>query len=751
MAFVLWPLPPALLAREGVVSLRFTDRDGGLLRELLSREDGRSVPLPGGGLPPRVVQAFVAAEDKRFFDHPGVDVRAVARAVVQNVRAQKIVSGASTLTQQLARRLVPHERTLVGKAGEALWALRLTRHLPRERILREYLDRVPLGNSTFGVEAAAQLYFGRPASALSAAQAALLAGLARSPARYDPYRHPEPSRARMLEVLQVMKATGALTAEQVHAESAASLDLVPPARVFRTPHLVANLIHDLKPLGLDGASEVRTAIDPGLQADVEAMISEELSGLAQRRVGQAAALVVDNATGEVLAYVGSADFLDDLHQGQNDGIRALRQPGSALKPFAYGYALSHGFTPATVLSDVETHLATPTGDYVPRNYDRRVHGPVRLRAALANSYNVPAVRLAERLGTEAVVDVLRRAGFESLSKDAAHYGVGVILGNGDVSLWELARGYRGLARGGVAEPLRLVRSARDAEAGALAAREELLPRRFLSSSATALLTDILSDETARAPAFGLDNALRLPFPVAAKTGTSRAYVDNWTAGFTRERTVAVWVGNFDGTPMRGVSGITGAAPLFKRVMTRAMRGLPREPLVDRSRFESADICALSGKRAGPGCPSALHELFLPGTAPTESCPMHRMIASASGARTVLDVGPEFYAWAHGEGLESGPVPGGAAPYSGSGRLILPADGDEYVVDPAVPVESQSVPVRALAPASATRLEVRIDGGAPLALAPPFATRVPAIPGEHRIELFAPGSAEPLSSARYVVH
>lgn len=750
-AFVLWPLPPSLLAREGVVSLRFTDREGGLLRELRSREDGRSVPLPDGELPPRVVQAFLAAEDKRFFEHPGVDVRAIARAVVQNVRAREIVSGASTLTQQLARRLAPRERTLAGKAGEALWALRLTAHLPRERILREYLDRIPLGNSTFGVEAAAQLYFARPASALSAAQAALLAGLARSPARYDPYRHPDASRERMLEVLRAMRAHGSLTAEQLRTESAAALDLVPPERVFKTPHLVANLIHGLKALGLDGASEVHTTIDPALQADVEAMITEELSGLVQRRVGQAAAIVIDNATGEVLSYVGSEDFLDDAHLGQNDGVRALRQPGSALKPFAYGYALSHGYTPATVLSDVETHLSTPTGDYVPRNYDRRVHGPVRLRAALANSYNVPAVRLAEKLGTEAVVEVLRRAGFESLSRDAAHYGVGVILGNGDVSLWELARGYRGIARGGVTESLRLVRSARDAQGGGLSALEELKPRRFLSSSATALLSDILSDEAARSPAFGLDNALRLPFPVAAKTGTSRAYVDNWTAGFTRERTVAVWAGNFDGTPMRGVSGITGAAPLFKRIMTRAMRGVPREPLVDRSRFEAADICALSGKRAGPGCPSALHEVFLPGTAPTESCPMHKLIASAAGARTVLDVGPEFYAWAHGEGLESGPVPGGAAPYAGAGRLILPVDGDEYVVDPSIPDGAQSVPVRALAPVSATRLEIRIDGGAPLALAPPFATRVPAVPGEHTLELFVPGKPEPLSSARYVVH
>src|SRR6185369_14274175 len=238
---------------------------------------------------------------------------------------------------------------------------------------------------------------------------------------------------------------------------------------------------------------------------------------------------------------------------------------------------------------------------------RRQHGPVRLRTALANSYNVPAVELTDTLGPERVLEVLRQAGFTSLEDSAEHYGAGLVLGNGDVSLWELARAYRGLARGGVVEPLRLVRAAQ-APGGD-------------PPDAVALLTDLLSDEGARAPAFGLDNALRLPFPVAAKTGTSRAYVDNWTVGFTRERTVAVWVGNFDGRPMQRVSGITGAGPLFSRVMRRAMAGVRPAPLVDRARFERVRICPLSGHRAGEACPGSYEEVFLPGTAPAEPCAM----------------------------------------------------------------------------------------------------------------------------------
>ena len=746
--FIALPLAPALLDRGAVASVRFTDRNGVTLRELRSREDGRSVPLEKETVPPLLKAAFLAAEDKRFDSHLGIDPIAIARAVVQDVRARRIVSGASTLTQQLSRELMPRERTLFGKIHEALWALRLTAHLPRERILLEHLNRVPLGNSLYGVEAASEMYFGRPAAKLSAGQAALLAGMARSPARFDPYRHLDRAQLRMAEVLRAMASLEMLTPDELRVAGAAPLDLVPPSRIFKAPHLLSHLAGALPRLGLDRAALIETTLDAALQGDVELAIREEIAGLVKRRVSQAAAIVIDNESGEVLAYVGSANFLDERRGGQNDGIRALRQPGSALKPFAYGLGLSSGKTPASVLSDVETHMSTPTGDYVPRNYDRRVHGPVRLRAALANSYNVPAVNLTEELGPERVIEVMRRAGLETLSKDAAHYGVGVVLGNGDVTLRDLARAYRGLARGGVVGPLSEIRRASDAGGAELPLQKELTPRRFLRSDAVALLTDILSDEGARAPAFGLDNSLRLPFPVAAKTGTSHAYVDNWTVGYTRERTVGIWVGNFDGEPMRAVSGITGAGPLFKRIMIRAMRGLRPAPLVDRSRFDEADICPLSGQRAGPSCPGLLHERFLKGTAPPEPCPMHRSELAGATSRTFLDVGPRFYAWARGEGIES--HPSSLAPATGGkARLLVPGDGDEYMLE-AGPSQEQTIPLRALAPAGITALEVRTEDGERRTLLAPFVLHLPARRGERRVELWSPGGTEPLAVARYVV-
>ncbi|HET8539947.1 MAG TPA: penicillin-binding protein 1C [Anaeromyxobacter sp.] len=741
-AFVAWPLPPGLLDRRPLGAVRFTDREGRLLREVRSRADGRSVPLPPDApVPPLVAAAFVAAEDGRFERHPGVDPLAAARAAWQLASRRRVVSGASTITMQLARQLAPHPRTLAGKVAEALWALRLDAHLAKPEILRAYLDRVPLGRDLFGVEAASALYFGRPARTLSAGQAALLAGIARGPAARDPWIHPAEAREAMHAVLARMVRTGRLDPEAARAAAAAPLDVVPPARAFRAPHLVEALSRALPALGLDGAAAVETALDPALQRDVEEILRDELA--ADRRLSNGAVVVVDNATGEVLAYAGSADFLDEAAQGQNDGVRARRQPGSALKPFAYGLALARGHTPATVLSDAETHLATPTGDWVPRNYDRRVHGPVRLRAALQNSYNVPAVRLADALGPDAVLRVLHAAGLDSLEAGAEEYGAGVVLGNGDVSLRELARAYRGLARGGVAEPLVEVRAAWDGAGRPLPVRPDLRRRRFLPEPAAALLVDVLSDEPARAPAFGLSNALRLPFPVAAKTGTSRAYVDNWTAGFTAERTVAVWVGSFDGRPMHGVSGITGAGPIFGRVMVRAMRGLRPAPLVDRARFARATVCALSGERAGPHCPAAVEEVFLPGTEPAATCAVHR---AGPGGRPGLALPPEHLAWAHAEGIDAEP----AAPPGGERvRILRPANGDAYLVEAGFPEDAQAVPLRLALGSGAGEVSVRLDGVA-VTLEGGTSGRLPARPGTHVVEAWLPGGAAPAASARFTV-
>ena len=751
LGFIAAPLPAGLLDYAAISSIKILDRDQGLLRELRSTVDGRSTPLLTEDLTPEVQAAFLAAEDHRFHQHLGVSPTAMLRAVKQNLQAGHVVAGGSTITQQLARTLIPRPRTFLGKAQEALWAMRLEAHLTKDEILTQYLNRVPFGNNTFGLEAAAQLYFGKRARHLSLGQAAMLASIPRGPTAYDPYRRPGQLDQRRTWVLGRLDKTGLATKELVAAARVEPLDLSAFTAAFRAPHFVEFISAHLTQWGLGKAAVVQTTLDPRLQPEVEDQISQEIGRLSERRVSSAATIVVDNETGEILAYVGSAAFFNNEIFGQNDGIQMKRQPGSALKPFIYAEAFQHGYTPATVIPDLDTAFNAPRGSYSPRNYDRRLHGPVRAREALASSYNVPAVRVADDVGLGNALAVLRRAGFESLKAGAEHYGLGLALGNGEVSLWEAVRAYSGLSRGGVIHPLVPVLRAWDAEGHELTIRTDLKPRRFAESRAVALVTHILSDNAARARAFGLDNALRLPFPAAAKTGTSKGYSDNWTVGFTKERTVAVWAGNFDGTPMIQVSGITGAGPIFKRVMTKAMKDIVPRPLVDRTGLDTVSICPLSGHVAGPQCPAAMEELFVAGTAPKGKCEMHgalsaslsaelrqRCLQLAAAQGRLVDLGLDFYDWAKNEGLAREPWLNaacmGGGERDGSARVLAPIHGGEFLLLSDLPLADQAIPVRVRASTSAGPLAVWVDGTRRMELQAPFTGYLPATQGAHVMEV-----------------
>ncbi|MBM4282182.1 MAG: penicillin-binding protein 1C, partial [Deltaproteobacteria bacterium] len=625
--------------------------------------------------------------------------------------------------------------------------------------------------NTIGVEAAADAYFGTRAALLTTAQAALLAGLAHAPAREDPDRFPDAARARRDDVLRRMHRAGFVDDVALAAALREPLETRPPRHTGpAAPHVVARLREAWR----GRAAVVDTTLDAGLQRQVEAIVHDEVRQGAHRDRGlqHAAVIVLDNDSGEVLAWVGSADFFDDQTLGKNDGAHARRQPGSALKPFVYARALERGFTAATVLPDVDTALSMGSGDvFTPQNYDRRMHGPVTLRLALQNSYNVPAIRVARSLGADAVLDVLRRAGFGSLDKAADHYGAGLVLGNGEVTLEELARAYRGLAEGGVLKDHRLVRATTDAQGRRTGVVEgDGRGPRFLRADVVALLTHVLADDVARTPAFGADNALDLPFPVAAKTGTSHAWVDNWAVGFTAERTVAVWAGAFDGTPMRGVSGVSGAGVIFRRVMLAAMQGLQPARLVDERRFERAAVCPLSGLRAGPSCP-VFDEVFLPGTAPSSTCDVHgghgRHAAHAGYASR--DDGPtaasptssvsasSSMATPPGADCAAGErvvtLPGALDDWAAregrcrpgatslSSALLSPRDGDAFVLDVGVPLAGQEIPVRTRGPVAT----IDVDG---VAYAPAPTVWVPLSRGAHvaRVRFADGGQAQ----ARFTV-
>jgi penicillin-binding protein 1C len=745
-------IPKELLAYQPVTSLKILARDGSLLREMNSSVDGKGTPIDASILPAHVKAAFYAAEDKDFEHHLGVSISAIGRAFIQNIKAKKVVSGGSTITQQLARNLVPRERSLSGKIQEALWALRLEFHLTKNEILSHYLNRASFGNGVFGIEAAAQMYFGKKAKLLSLGQASMLAAMLKSPTGHNPYRKMEKLERRrqwVLRRISVNKSCDTCSIEE--AKDLGMLDLVASNRAFLAPHFVEFVKRSIPRLHLESAVTIETTLDPKLQVDIEQHVFEEVSRLHDRQVSSAAALVLDNHSNEVLAYVGSADFFDESIGGQNDGITMKRQPGSALKPFIYAEAFRQGLTPASVIPDLETSFEGRKGAYAPKNYDRRLHGPVRAREALANSYNVPAVRVANSIGIKATLDLLHRAGFESLTENEEHYGLGLALGNGEVSLFELARAYSGLAGGGFAKNVNFIRRALDANGNEIPISNEFDSRRFADEKSVSLVNHILSDNSARARAFGLDNALRLPFPVAAKTGTSKGYSDNWTVGFTKEKTVAVWAGNFDGTPMVQVSGITGAGPIFRRTMQTAMSEITPAPMLDSTGLERIHICPLSGQRATDHCPSEMEEWFIKGTAPIDVCPMHKSVSKnlpenvkqkclqlqAANGRLV-DLGLEYYDWAKNEGLMNEPWMSAECLGSNDSdhrvTLLHPMTGDEFLLLSDLPRGDQAIPIRVQAHPSIDKLFVVIDGVQVTELRAPFTGRIPATKGKHELEI-----------------
>ena len=721
-SWVCWPVPSALTRPSVAPAVVITDRDGLPLRGTRAGDGTRSRWVAIGEIDPDLITAFVAVEDQRFFEHHGVDWRAVARAVRDDVRARRIVSGASTLTMQAARLLAGADRDWGGKLSQALWALRLERHLSKQEILEQYLNRVHLGQGTVGVAAATSFYFASAPNDVSVAQAAMLAGLAHAPASDNPFRSTRRAARVRARAIARMQAAGFVRGDD--ARRAAGEPLVRPGlgAGFLAPHFTTRTLEWAQDSGLAtpatlGANGVlRTSLDLALQTALEAEVRHTVDVLRDRGVGQASAVVLDNRSGEILAWVGSPDFWSDT-AGQTDMVVSPRQPGSALKPFVYGLAFDQGYTPATVIADIAHSYQTSAGPYHPRNYDHRFHGPVRVREALGSSYNVPAVDVAERLGAASVLATLHDAGFASLSRPAEYYGLGVALGNGDVTLLELANAYRSLANAGVWRPVRW-RLQADGEHPSRGGG-----RRVMSARSASLVLDILADADARVPGFGVATPFDFAFPVAVKTGTSRHFTDNWAVAVTARFTVAVWAGNFNGRPMEGVSGVTGAGPLLHRaVLATAARYAPGVlPTPREAGAVAVRICRLSGMRATADCPDAV-EWFAPGTAPTAECSWHK-----DGTVTLPMLYAEWLEQSRAVAVrEANPA---LAQRPDEFRILSPLDGDRYAVPPDVDPRYATIALRA---SGAAVVRWTVDGR------PITSARLPLVRGSHLVRAEAAG-------------
>lgn len=551
--FVLpWAVPlPAALKTPLQPSSRYLSSEGEPLRLLLTPQGDRVAQvLRFEEIPTRFIQATLAAEDKRFFDHGGVDLLAIARAARDNASQSRIVSGASTIHQQLIKVAAarPGKRGWWVKTVEAIQARHLAMAWSKEQVITEYVNRISYGNLLTGCASAAQGYFDKPLQDLTPGECALLAAIPQSPSRYNPFRQLAAILPRQQRILAKMHTLGWLTDEQLHVAKKETLKLQRYHGGFEAPHAV-------EMLRTTPRETTRTTLKAGLQRQVETIIAQRLRALKERHVSQAAVVVIENATGHVLALAGSRDFLAP-EGGQINGAWVPHSPGSAIKPFTYLLALEQGHTPASIVADLPIEYTTPTGTYRPDNYAHKTYGPMTYRNALGNSLNISAVKVLSQIGgAQPLLDTLQQLGLSTLTEPAEHYGLGLTIGNAPVRLLELANAYACLARLGKDLPWTLVNEAATAPA----------PRRQFDETTCYLMADILADNQARQLTFGQSSPLRLPFPAAVKTGTSTGYRDNWCVGYTPEFTVGVWAGNFDNSPMQDVSGVTGAAPIWRDV------------------------------------------------------------------------------------------------------------------------------------------------------------------------------------------
>ena len=657
---------PAALENAPPVSTEFLDRTGRPLRTLLVEERRFARRCSLADISPTVVAATLSAEDKRFRSHFGVDLLATARAARRGGRA-----GASTITQQVVKLAQPGPRTLSRKLAEVWLALRVERSWGKDRILAEYLNRLDYGNLQTGIASASRYYFDKPPSDLSAAEAAFLAALPKAPSRLNPHANFAGAQARQRWILRRMNSDGHLDEAALARAFDEPIRLRSRGREFEAPHFVDLLLmrHGLVP-ALGG--EVRTTLDLDLNRFAERALTENVRRIADKHVTGGAAVVIDNVTGDVLALAGAGDYFE-AGAGQVNGAWMVRSPGSAMKPFTYLLAIENGANPCTVVPDVPTEFATPDGIYRPNNYNHRFHGPVSLRFALGNSLNVAAIRALELAGGPDVLHrAMRSVGITTFDHPADYYGLGLTLGNGEVRLLELANAFATLGRLGVHRPYRLLlREPGNAEA-----------RRVFDAGACFLVADMLADNSARAASFGLTSYLAFDFPVACKTGTSSDYRDNWTVGCTPEFTVAVWVGNPDGTPMQGITGVTGAAPvmheIFEHLRTRFGTSWFERP----AQIAVHEIDPLTGRLAARGGVS-------------EKC-LHA--PDAARAEDYDDAGrvrlPAVYAeWLAGPQNSLGNLVA-SAESSPELRILQPAPGSIYYLDGDLAPESQCIPLRA---------------------------------------------------------
>jgi penicillin-binding protein 1C len=635
-ALSMHPIAPILRSAATTAQVQqITDRNGVALTESYQNRWNTDDTVPLYAVPPFLKTAFVLSEDRSYFNHGGVDWRARLAAAWQDLRALHRVRGASTITEQVVRMADPRSRTFWSKWVEGFEAMQLEREAAKIDILEFYLNQVPYAGNRRGIVQAARFYFGRDLSTLSQREMLALVVLARSPSGYDPKTHPDALHGAIERLITVMAAEGAIDQNDRRILSEETLKLSSAPDGIDAGPFVRYIRLNLPLALLATKTPICTTLDASLQMKVQAILDQRVQALRARNVHNAAALVADRRTGEILAWaVADANATEN----QIDAVLTPRQPGSALKPFLYTAALDKGWTPATMIEDSPLSEAVGTGLHAFRNYSNVYYGPVTLREALGNSLNIPAVRTIGFVGAGSYLSTLHALGFMSLDQSSEIYDEGLALGDGAVTLFEMVQGYAALANAGLYKPLR-----------AIEREDATAPRRIYSPEAASLIGNILSDPWARALEFGKDSVLDLPVQTAAKTGTSTGYRDAWTMGFDDRYVIGLWMGNLNGAAMDGVTGSTGPALAFRSIFALLHEGGQTAPLYLSPRLVQAEVC-IRASVSGQPCPRR-SEWFMPGTEPATA----KMVSVRSRS----------------------PV-----------ELTQPTDGLQMAIDPRVPADRQ---------------------------------------------------------------
>ena len=627
---------PGKLSQATSASTVFYDRDNKVLFEL--SKDRNRVPVQISNISKYLKEGTVAIEDKNFYHHNGVSEAGIIRSAL-SILFKRQVQGGSTITQQLIKNvLLGSERSMSRKVKEIILASEVERRYSKDEILEMYLNEAPYGGSFWGVESAAMGYFGKPSKDLDLVQSAFLAGLPQSPSYYSPFIGKKDAwKGRTTDVLRRMREDHYITSkdEQNALKQLDSMKFSSPKLSINAPHFVFYVNEWLKKeYGekiLDQGLKVKTTLSLDIQNKTQQIVNEEVKKLKSANVDNGAAVVMDSKTGEILAMVGSYDFNDEDYGKFNVAVDGMRQPGSALKPITYATAFEKGYTPSTMLMDLKTTFSSQGGkDFIPVNYDGKFRGPVQLRFALGNSFNIPAVKLLAMIGVKDFLTKANDMGLSTLAPTQSNmnrFGLAITLGGGEVTLLDLTSAYSVFARGGEKINYKPILEVKDYKGKNLYKAPDEKRKQVVSPEATFLVSHILSDNVARSEAFGSSSYLRMPGKtVAVKTGTTDEKRDNWAIGFTKSVTVGVWVGNHDNAPMsqKVASGVTGASPIWNRIMTELLKKYSDGIMDKPDKVKSLEIDSFLGGLPKDGYPKR-SEYFIDGTQPKDVSPFYKKI------------------------------------------------------------------------------------------------------------------------------